>query len=431
MSDQSVYILAVLCAVIVVSEWLVRRTWLKHLGTALLVIMVTAVIANLGLLPTTSTDENPVPAYEAIFGTVAPLAIVWLLLKVNLRDILRAGVPIITLFLIGSLGTVAGVLVGMWAVDGPERIGSLYAALGGMFAGTYTGGSVNFNAVAIHYDVMREAVLFGGAAAVDSIMTTVWMAATIAIPRLLRPFWPAAGRRPPDGARARAPHPDRSSAAGRPPGGNPATPPASIPAGDAPPALEREVDLGIEEDTEAIHPVDLALVLVIGLGTVWISNILAAWSAARGVAVPAILILTIIALVLAQFRAIVTLSGSRTLGLFAVYLFLCVIGAFCDVRALSAIGGLGMTLLAFTAIVILVHGLIAFGAARALRFDVDIAAVASQANVGGGTSALALARSLGRGDLVLPAVLIGSLGNAIGTFLGFWVAGSLLPALLG
>lgn len=395
MTDGTLFILAVLCLVIVGTEWLVRRTWLKHVGTALLVIVFTAVIANLGLLPTTSTEASPVPAYDAVFGTVAPLAIVWLLLKVNLRDILKAGIPIITLFLIGSLGTVAGVLAGMWLVDGPERIGPLYNALGGMFTGTYTGGSVNFNAVAIEYDVMREAVLFGGAAAVDSIMTTVWMAATIAIPRLLRPVWHRA----------------------RGPGG-------AAPAAAAP-------DLGIEDDTEAIHPVDFALVLAIGLGTLWASNGLAAWFASRGAAVPSIIILTIIALVLAQIPAVTRLAGSRTLGLFAVYLFLCVIGAFCDIGALSEIGGVGLTLLVFTAAIVTVHGLITFGAAWLLRLDVDVAAVASQANVGGGTSALALARSLGRSDLVLPAVLIGSLGNAVGTFLGFWVARGLLPGLLG
>jgi uncharacterized membrane protein len=51
--------------------------------------------------------------------------------------------------------------------------------------------------------------------------------------------------------------------------------------------------------------------------------------------------------------------------------------------------------------------------------DLDGAAVASQANVGGSTSALALAKSLGREDLLLPAILLGALGNAIGTFLGF------------
>ena len=400
MTEHTLYIVAVLCLVIAGTEWLVRRSFLRHGGTALMVIIFTALIANFGLLPTSSTDADPVPAYDTIFGTVAPLAIVWLLLKVNLRDILRAGLPIITLFLIGSLGTVAGVIAGMALVDGPERIGPLFGPLGGMFTGTYTGGSVNFNAVALEYDVMREGVLFGGASAVDSIMTTVWMALTIAIPRWLRPHWPKSGWR--WGGLAEA----------------------------APGTSDRAPDLGIAEDTERVHPVDLALVLAIGFGTLWASLRLEAWTASLGVPIPDILILTVIALVLAQFRAITDLAGSRTLGLFSVYLFLCVIGAHCDVRALADIGPLGLALLIFTLTIVLVHGFITFGAARLLRLDVDIAAVASQANVGGGTSALALARSLGRGDLVLPAVLIGSLGNAVGTFLGLWVA-RMLPALLG
>lgn len=400
MTAQTLYIVAVLCLVIAGTEWLVRRSFLRHGGTALMVIIFTAIIANFGLLPTSSTDLDPVPAYDAIFGTVAPLAIVWLLLKVNLRDILRAGLPIITLFLIGSLGTVAGVIAGMALVDGPERIGPLFGPLGGMFTGTYTGGSVNFNAVALEYDVMREGVLFGGASAVDSIMTTVWMAATIAIPRWLRSHWPESGWS--WGGLADA----------------------------VPGSADRAPDLGIDEDTERVHPVDLALVLAIGFGTLWTSQRLEAWTAAMGFPIPDILILTVIALVLAQFRAITDLAGSRTLGLFSVYLFLCVIGAHCDVRALADIGPLGLALLIFAFTIIVVHGFVTFGAARLLRLDVDIAAVASQANVGGGTSALALARSLGRGDLVLPAVLIGSLGNAVGTFLGLWVA-RMLPGLLG
>ena len=400
MTAQTLYIVAVLCLVIAGTEWLVRRSFLRHGGTALMVIIFTAIIANFGLLPTSSTDLDPVPAYDAIFGTVAPLAIVWLLLKVNLRDILRAGLPIITLFLIGSLGTVAGVIAGMVLVDGPERIGPLFGPLGGMFTGTYTGGSVNFNAVALEYDVMREGVLFGGASAVDSIMTTVWMAATIAIPRWLRPHWPESGWN--WGGLADA----------------------------VPGSADRAPDLGIDEDTERVHPVDLALVLAIGFGTLWTSQRLEAWTTAMGFPIPDILILTVIALVLAQFRAITDLAGSRTLGLFSVYLFLCVIGAHCDVRALADIGPLGLALLVFTFTIVVVHGFVTFGAARLLRLDVDIAAVASQANVGGGTSALALARSLGRGDLVLPAVLIGSLGNAVGTFLGLWVA-RMLPTLLG
>ena len=66
-----------------------------------------------------------------------------------------------------------------------------------------------------------------------------------------------------------------------------------------------------------------------------------------------------------------------------------------------------------------------FGAGWALRQDWEVVAIASQANIGGGTSALALARSFDRPELFLPAILVGSLGTAGGTYLGFFVAGLL------
>ena len=139
--------------------------------------------------------------------------------------------------------------------------------------------------------------------------------------------------------------------------------------------------------------------------------------------IPSIIILTIIALILAQFSYINRLQGSRMLGLFSVYIFLCVIGAYCDIGALTQMGGIGLELLAIMATTVLIHGIIIFGFCYLAKMDLDQAAVASQANIGGGTTALALARSIHRSDLVLPAVLLGSLGNALGTFIGFTVAG--------
>jgi len=387
MTTNPLYILAVLCVIVAAAEWLVRRTFLRHAGTALLGILITAVVANIGLIPAGSSPEAPVAVYDAIFAYVAPLAIFWLILNVNLRDVLRAGVPLVVLFCIGSLGTVAGVLAGMAAVDGARSIGENYNALGGMFAGTYIGGSINFNAIALEYDVVREGVLYAGSIAVDNVVTTVWMVATLALPRLLAPFWPRAK--------------------------GPATP-------------RGEVLLGIEDDTESLHPIDLGLMLALGLFGLVVAEYVSEWLGARDLGIPFMLVLTIVALVLAQTPLVARLRGARVIGMFAVYLFLNVIGAFCDVGTLTELGELGVTLLIFASIAVLVHGLITFGAARLMRLDLDMAAVASQANVGGGTSALALARSLGRGDLVLPAVLIGSLGNALGNFLGFWVAGSLL-----
>jgi uncharacterized membrane protein len=138
-----------------------------------------------------------------------------------------------------------------------------------------------------------------------------------------------------------------------------------------------------------------------------------------------ILILTVIALGLAQVKRISQLRGIKAVGLFSVYLFLAVIGAFCDLTAMGELGSLGIALLVFATITVLVHGLSTLVAARAFRIDPVVAIVASQSNVGGAPSALAIARSLGREDLVLAGILCGLLGNGIGTFLGFWVAGIL------
>lgn len=378
------FIAAVLSLNVVLAEWLVRRTFCRHFGTALLVIVVTAIVANLGIIPTTSTDA---PLYNGVFDYVAPLAIFWLLLKVNLRDVLQAGPAMLILFCIGAVGTSLGVIVGMKVVNGAEHIGESYRAIGAMFVGTYTGGSVNFNALALAYDVGRDGILYTGSVAVDNIMTSVWMIATIVLPRLLAPYWPAASG-------------ERSS--------NQRTSAAPL--------------LGIDDDTETVHPIDLGLLFAAGLAAMWLSELAAGWLGARGLNVPSILILTTLALLLAQIPAVNRLTGARLLGMFAVYVFLAVIGAFCDVAALASIGELGTTLLLFVVIVVAVHGLITFGSAAVLRIDRDVAAVASQANIGGGTSALALARSLGRQDLVLPAILVGSLGTGLGTYLGFAVA---------
>lgn len=381
------YVLAFLSFIIVLSERLVRRTSLRHIGSALLVIILGAIAANLGLIPSGSSAEVPVPVYDAIFAHVAPIALFWLLLHVSLRSILRAGMPLILLFLLGSLGTMAGVVVGMQVANGAERIGPLAGPVAGMFAGTYIGGSVNFNAIALHYGVVRDAVLYGGSIVVDNIITTVWIVATLALPRLLAPVWPTRGRRP-----------------------------ATATSGA--PIVE------LESERETLDPLMLAGVLALGAGAQWLSLLLARALAAAGVVVPPILIITTLALLLAQLPAVSRLAGPRVLGMYAVYLFLTVIGAFCDVRALAALGTLGVVLLLFTAVTVLVHGTVVFGAAWLFKMDLDGAAVASQANVGGSTSALALAKSLGREDLILPGILLGSLGNAIGTFLGFAVAGA-------
>ncbi|MFK8041083.1 DUF819 domain-containing protein [Congregibacter sp.] len=375
-------IAAVLAALIALSEWLATRTWLRHFGAALLVIVLTAIVANLGVIPTYGPET---PLYGAIFTYVAPLGIFWLLLLVDLRSLGQVGGPTLLLFLLGSLGTALGAATGHWVVGGADALGDQHAALAGMFTGTYVGGSVNYNAVALEYGVMEDAALYAGAAAVDNAMTTVWMVVCVTLPRLLVGFWPKSN--------------DQSEGVQREP---------------------------VADDGEVARIFDLAAVIALGIAAVGLSELLADLLKERaGLDVPSVLMLSTLALVLAQLPMVQRLKGARLLGLLAVYLFLAVIGSLCDAEALMRMGELAPVLGVFVVVLVSIHGTVVFGAARLLKADLETAAVASQANIGGGTSALALARSLGRGDLELPAILVGSAGLALGNYLGFTMVGLL------
>jgi uncharacterized membrane protein len=374
---------AALAAIVWVTVQLCERTWARHLGAALTVILVGALASNLDLIPSGSGEEASV-VYEAVFAWVAPVSIFWLLLPVNLRSVLAAGTPMLVAFGLGVAGTVGGVLLGMALIDGSSLLGSDYAALSGMYAGTYTGGSVNFNAVALHYEVVQSGGLYAAAVVADNIVTAAWMVACLGLPRALARWWPRV-----DGAVIEAVETTEQ-------------------AGDDPP--------------ESVTPADIAMVLTVGMVAVLLSNACANWAEAREIGLPSILVVTLLGLVAAQVPVVATLRGARVMAMFAVYVFLAVIGAFCDVTALAQIGELGPRLLVLASTTVAVHGLLCFGVGRLLRLDRDVVSVASQANIGGATTALAVARSLGRGELVLPAILVGSLGTALGTFIGFALA---------
>jgi len=348
-----------------------KTKWGRPLGAALLVIVFTAVLANLKLIPSAS---NSIPLYDAIFKYVAPISIFYLLLGANLKSIRKAGLPMIGLFLIGSLATVIGILVS-WYLISPENIlGDDGKILAGMLTGTYTGGSVNFNAVALAFDFQERGILYAGAIAVDNVITAIWIVITIALPVVLRRFFM-----------------DKR--------------------------ISKSSDTDIKSESDVITLTSLSWLLLIGLVSFLVSKLVTQFFPD----IPSIITISTIGIVLAQTRFIANLVGSHTLGLYLVYLFLAVIGAFCEISSVIALGQIGITLFFFTLLAVFIHGLVIIGIGGFIFRDWDMVAIASQANIGGGTSAIALAETFSRNELILPAILVGTLGNALGTYLGFMV----------
>ena len=131
-----------------------------------------AVLSNTGLVPPAS------PVYSVIEGPITSLAIAWLLLAVNLSDLRVAGPRMIGAFCLAVMGTALGAFVGALVFAG--SFGENTWKLGGVFTGTYSGGSVNF--VAVAREVELPDFLFAGATAADAITTSIWMAATLLLP---------------------------------------------------------------------------------------------------------------------------------------------------------------------------------------------------------------------------------------------------------
>ncbi len=158
--------------------------------------------------------------------------------------------------------------------------------------------------------------------------------------------------------------------------------------------------------------------LTLGAGTLYVSGLISEYIPQ----VPSILILTTIALLLAQIKFLHRIKGGNLIGYLFVLLFLAVVGAYCDMEALIQNKTTAVLLLEWVTIIVFTHGILLFTIGGLLKQDWYLISIASNANIGGATTAAALATGLNRSDLRLPGILAGSLGTALGTYSGIVVA---------
>ena len=102
-----------------------------------------------------------------------------------------------------------------------------------------------------------------------------------------------------------------------------------------------------------------------------------------------------------------------------MFIFLASIGASADVWELIEIAPV---LFVYATIIITIHLVVLFGLGLLFRLDLAELAMASAVCIGGPSSAPALASAKGWQDLLIPGVLAGSFGYAIGSFIGVSVA---------
>ena len=407
MISDPVAVFVVLAGVVYVAVQLDRQVKLFNaLGSALVSILLAMALSNAGLLPDRS------PTYEFLASTGVSVALVLILLTVDLRSVVKAGPKMLIAFVIGAVGTALGAISAALTFSGD--VGPETWKLAGQYTGTYTGGGANFAFLGRAFGTSSD--LFSAAIAADVVVTAIWLIACLSIPVLLARGRPAGEPR---------------GAAKMPPAEKGALP-------DSLAAVEADFEeaasavgvAGISADLKSslgntVKPVSLAeaaLLVTLGIGLVWVAQLLAAaWP------VPEVLLLTTLVLLVAQVPAIKGLSGSAMWGNYLLHLFLAANGA---QSVIANIFNFGPAVFYFAVATVAIHGVVIFGIGRLVGIDAPMLAVASQANIGGPASAMALAGARGYTDTLLPGIAVGLLGYAVGNYSGFAV-GALMQSLLG
>lgn len=397
-------VFALLAAAVALAVILEERTkTFRALGSALVGILLGMLLSNTGILPGES------PAYDFLGGPAVSAGIVLILLTVDIRSVAQAGPRMLAAFTLGGIGSAIGASTAAFFLA--DSIGDETWKLAGQYTATYTGGGVNFAAVGAALDTSGE--LFAAGIAADVTMTAIWMATCLTVPVLFASL---------DRKEARVVAKDGIAVTDGSAG-------VSETYRGGPERVESQgggtasLHQMLYSSVGSIRLFDLAMMAMIVLGTLWVSD----WLGVALAPMPSVFFLTTIALVLAQLPQVRALKGAGVIGNYLVLIFLASNGA---MSVLANIVVIGPPIVYFALGTVLIHGIVIFGVGRLVGLDLKTLAVASQANVGGPASAMALAAARGYTDRLLPGVAVGLVGYAAGNYLGLFVA-AMMRGVLG
>ncbi|RMG81461.1 MAG: DUF819 family protein [Bacteroidetes bacterium] len=376
--DNDFAVLAVLLGICVFGILGERKKWFGNISGAVMVIFTGAILVTLNVLPAATDAEHPVGTYQFVFDYLIPLSIPLLIFNVNLRRIAAESGRLLVLFLIGSAGVVIGAMLASFLIHvGPETY-----KLAGVFVGTYTGGSVNFMAVAATFDFL-ESPLFSATMVVDNVFTNFFVMFLFTLPFLsfLKKYFPEY----------------TESDDVPPPQNTPETVSGTVP----------------KMEQTAVALTIAGLTCAVGF---WLSGLL---KTAFGIQLNIdLLVITALIVLIANLfpRQLAPYEATAfETGMLFMYLFLAVIGASCDLFEMLTVAP---GVLFFALIILFVHLAMILVGGRLLKMSLREIVVASAANIGGPSIAGPIAGALNMKKSITPAILIGVLGYVIGTFLG-------------
>lgn len=328
----------------------------RTLSGPVLAMALAAVLTNGHVLP------EPTAEFRLGQAAIVRLCTPLLLLSADLRKIFSSALSLLPPFIAGTVGTALGALLG--AVLLAPRLSAVPGGLAcaAALAAKNIGSGLNFIAVAQALDVPASTV--AAALSVDNVGALVYFPLLSVL-----------------GARV-LPEPARLDE-------------LSEPNGPAKPAAN------------SLQLAGSALALALALCA------LADRLGPPMATLPIVTALTVLLATLCSSALAPILPSAASLGNLLLYLFFATAGA-----AGGVAPAVCTPLALFTCTVYAVHLAFILACGRAGRWPLQNTLVSSSANIGGPATASSLAASRGWQSLVTPAILVGTLGNCLATFLG-------------
>jgi uncharacterized membrane protein len=372
------YLAAVVALVFQVARVAALRPVFDRLPALVWTYFVPMLSTTAGILPAES------PVYRALARYLLPASLTLLLLSSELKAIARLGRTALVVMTVGMAGIMLGGVAGFLVLR-PWLPPDAWKAVGALVA-TWIGGSANLVAVANALSLSPERM--GVLIIVDTVVAYTWMGFLISFAARQEAFdrWNKADRAAVEGVGERL----RSLV------GNEARRPPTV--------------------AEMTLMVGLAVVLTatcLKLGSLLppVGQVLNAFSWA-------IILLTTAALLLSLTPlARLEQAGASTVGYAGFYLLLASVGAQGDLRKVLS----HPQFVLLGVIVIVVHAALLFAVVRLLRAPLFFLGAASQACVGGYSSA-PLVAAIYHPAMAPVGLLLAVLGNVVGTYLGLAVA---------
>lgn len=357
--------------------------WASKLTGPIIGLILAIIASNTNFIPIES------PVYDSVYTYCVPVSVALLLLKSDIRKIFKETGQAIKAFHIGALGTLVGSFLAYFIFKNflPEA-----AKMSAVMTGSYTGGGVNLFALVDTYKPSSD--ILGAYIVADNVIMAIFIFLCLTIPGMK---W----------FRKRYNHPHETELEKL--GQN-----------------EGKTNAASYWKPKSISIMDIAISLACAFIIATISTKISAFITANTSGFiqtffgNMFIVLTTITLIVASAfpKFFNKINGTEEIGTFLIYLFFVVIGVpakLWEVLTKSPI------LFVFCFVVAGCCLLSCLLLGKLFKLNIEELTLACNANLGGPSSAAAMAIAKGWNQLVVPGLLIGLWGYVIGTYLGVFV----------